>query len=237
MPTYNQQAMQGAEHYGVVPAGSAGVSERQGFLAKVYMTVGAGLFVAGVAAIATLGSPTLMNGILGLLRIPLLYIAVIFGITFGVQAVSTKPGINVVAYGIYAWFLGMVTAPLVMYVVAQTGTFATVYWALALTTALFGGLTLWALSTREDLSGWGRYLMYGAWAMFGVVIVALIFNLAIGLWYNAVWVALISGFVMYETQMIQRRFPTTMWMSASIALMTDFIVMFWHILSLLGRRR
>ncbi|MCG3152614.1 MAG: hypothetical protein GEEBNDBF_01916 [bacterium] len=233
---YSNQMMNQAQEYFGRPAIMESADVRSQFLGKVYALLGTGLVLAGGACVATLNSKPLLGAVMGLMQNPLFYILAIVGLTFGVQAVARIPVLNVVGYGVFTLFFGAITAPLVMMAVMATGSGDVVVQALGLTAILFVGLSAWALTTKEDLSRWGTYLFIGALILFGIGVVGMFTSFNVGLWWSALWVALLAGYVMYDTQMIQRRYAVTDVVPASIALFTDFIVMFWHILRLLSRR-
>ncbi|HYE79725.1 MAG TPA: Bax inhibitor-1 family protein, partial [bacterium] len=215
-----------------------GPVERQAFLAKVYSTFTAGLVLALLGCVLALTNPAVGRIGLAVMGNPLIYILTVLALTFGVMALSRTPGINLVAFGAYTTFFGILTAPLIMMAAGATGSLAVVYQALGLTVLVFGGLSVWALTTREDLGGWGKYLLIGGLLLVGVGLIGAFTSFGLGLWYNALAVTLIAGFTMYDTQMIQRRYPATMWVAGAVALFTDFLMMFWQLLMLLtGSRR
>lgn len=225
------------EQAGMRPVAAETPDVRSAFMGKVYGILTMGMLFAGISCVVTLSTPALFNGIVGIMQTWWLYILVIIGLTFGVMAVSRVPVVNMLAYGLYTAFFGAVTAPLVWMATKSTGGTDVVVQALGLTTILFVGLTIWALNTKEDLSRWGTYLFIAVLVMAGIGIVGAITGFTIGLWWSAVMVVLMAGYVMYDTQMIQRRYSTQDAIPAGIALFTDFIVMFWNILRLLSDRR
>lgn len=233
---YSRQMMDDARQSWGQPAIYAPAQERSHFLGKVYATFTAGLLVAGLSCMVVLGNPALLQGVAGLMSNFLLYILLIVGLVFGVQAAARVPGLNIIVYGLFTAAFGAITAPLVAYAVIAAGP-QVVGQALGLTVLIFGGLSIWALTTKEDLSRWGTFLFIGCLTLFGIGLVGMFTAFNTGLWYSALWVALLGGYVMYDTQMIQRKYSTDMWIPAAVALFTDFIIMFWHILRLLSDRR
>lgn len=118
---------------------------------------------------------------------------------------------------------------------------------LGVTAVLFGIMGAWGYFTKQDLSRWGRVLMFG---LLGLVIVGVL-----GLFLNFsgierivcfVGVAVFLGFTAYDTQKIKAFYAAfahdpAMLRRASILsalqLYLDFINLFLYLLRLFGRRR
>lgn len=233
---YSQEMWEQAQQQYLRPVAMESTNVRSAFMGKVYGILTVGLLLAGASCLITMTSPALLGATVKIMSTWWLYLLLVFGLTFGVMAISRIPVLNVVGYGLYTAFFGAITAPIVLMATKSAGGPLVVGQALGLTGILFVGLTAWALTTKDDLSRWGTYLFIGALVLAGVGIVGALTGFNVGLWYSALWVALLAGYVMYDTQMIQRRYAVTDVIPAGIALFTDFIIMFWHILSLLSRR-
>ena len=238
MSNYNEQMADQYQQQYAAPAIYSPVDVRNKFLAKVYMTFGAGLIAATFACLVTMMSQPLLSIAASIITTWWLYLLLVFGMAFGVQAVSRIPVVNVFAYGIYTLFFGMLTAPIILGVMGPNGDATPVLQALGLTVLLYAGLSIWSLTTKEDLSGWGTYLFIGALLLIGVGVIGMVTGYGLGLWYSAIWVALLAGFTMYDTQMIQRHYPVDMWIVGAVQMFTNFILLFWHIMMLVaGSRR
>lgn len=234
---YSNEVWEQAQQQYLRPVAAETPDVRTAFMAKVYTILTVGLLLAGASCVITLSTPALFTGVMSLMSTWWLYLLIVFGLTFGVQAISRIPVVNLLGYGVYTVFFGAVTAPMVWFATKSTGGTDVVIQAVAITGIVFVGLTMWALTTKEDLSRWGTYLFIGSIVLFGIGLVGMFTSFNVGLWWSALWVVLLAGYVMYDTQMIQRRYSTQDAIPAGIALFTDFIIMFWHILRLLSDRR
>ena len=118
-----------------------------------------------------------------------------------------------------------------------------------ITAATFGGMSLYALTTKRDLSTIGHYAIMGLW---GVLIASLInfFIKSEALYYliSYVGVAVFLGLTAYDTQIIKRwnaemsdSMSEQMYIKISIMgalkLYLDFINLFLFFLRIFGRRR
>src|SRR5260370_20376140 len=102
-----------------------------------------------------------------------------------------------------------------------------------LTLALFGGLTLSVFVTKKDHSGLAPILSVGAMIAFGVIIAACIFGFSLGLFFSFAMVALLSGYILYETSMVLLHFRTDQHVAAALMLFSSVATMFWYILRIL----
>jgi uncharacterized protein len=113
------------------------------------------------------------------------------------------------------------------------------------TSAAFAGLSLWAYTTKKDISGWGSFLVMG---MVGLIVASIV-NIFLGSdtlhWViSAAGVLIFAGLTAYDTQRIKSEYfylqgPEMIGKAAVMAALTlylDFINMFQFLLSFLGNR-
>ncbi|KAI0254157.1 UPF0005-domain-containing protein [Lactifluus subvellereus] len=126
-----------------------------------------------------------------------------------------------------AFTLGVVTASYDHVVVLQ---------ALLITTGVFLGLTLFTLQSKYDFSGMGPWLFAGiiALLMTGLVGVFLPFNSTFDLIYAIGGTLLFSGYIVYDTFLINSRLSPDEYILGAISLYLDFINLFLSILRLLS---
>ena len=110
-------------------------------------------------------------------------------------------------------------------------------------------MSLWAITTKRDLSGWGHYLFMG---LIGLIIAGVV-GIFIGgetyhFLYSAVGVVLFTALTAYDTQMIKRMSDgasadvgesdfVRLSIIGALKLYLDFINMFLFLLRIFGRRR
>lgn len=197
------------------------------FVKLTYIFFGASLFFAFVGAV------------IGFYNLQLVYenrmilfvaeIAALFGLMFS----RSKPGLNIAMLFIFTTLTGLVATPLVAMVAAKAGAGAVVM-AFAMTTIIFGVMSIFGIRTRKDLASMGKMLFIALI----VVIACSVINLFLGssmfqVLISSATAILFSIYVAYDTQNIIRGLYTSP-VDAAISLYLDFYNIFMSLLSLIG---
>jgi FtsH-binding integral membrane protein len=220
--------------YGMEPVARAGVSERMSFIRKVYAL----FFVATLFAVGGVG--------LGLsfppLRVfafqhPLVMFFVMIGGVMGAQAVRHVRGVNLLALFGFTTLTGVVISPLIAVLAIYNP--GSILSAGVLTVGIFGGLTAYVFISKRDFSFMRGMVTVGLI----VVILAGLVNLfvgsgALGFAIAAAALLLFSGFVLYDTSNIIRRYPVNEYVAGALSLYLDAFNIFLALLRILnaGRR-
>ncbi len=220
------------------------VRERN-ILRNVYLWMTAGLALTGVVSFAVAGNPALMRT---LVSTPFLFFALIIGELILVMYLSAR--INqmsasraTMAFAGYSILNGITLSVIFL---AYTG--AEISLAFFTAAGTFAGMSLYAMTTKRDLSGIGHYLIMGLW---GIIIASVIniFLRSASLYYmiSYIGVFVFIGLTAYDTQMIKRwneSFGTTiseeqyvkLSILGALKLYLDFLNMFLFMLRIFGRR-
>lgn len=229
---------------GEVPAAQAAVEERVAFLRKTYTLLLAGILTFA-ATLWAAGSVEPVRGMAeGLAKVIfgsrwgwLLYAGLFIGGSMAVHAFAEKKPLNVVLFFGFAFLMGLLISPLVYMVLAQSDGVRTVNQAALLTALVFAGLSAYVFFSGRSFSFLGGALSIGSIALFGIFIIGgLTGGLGGGTWISGFVVALMAGYILYDTDAILRRYPTTMHVAAACVLFVDVIILFKHLLFLLARR-
>lgn len=217
----------------IVPgaASQATPAARLVFLRKVYALFLLGLGIAGLGG--WVGAQT------GLGQTNPLLLIVGYFITFFVCHSQRRVfPLNIALFGLFTFISGLLISPLIAYQLLGGKTEVLVQ-ALGLTASIFGGLTIYTLTSRTDFSYLRGALSIGLFGMFGIIIIGWFtggfalnfqFAFAIGV------VVLFSGFVLYDTSQILHHYRTDEYVAGALSLYIDFIILFQYILMLLSRR-
>lgn len=221
MPNYAQPA----------PAAQVSIPERMAFLRKVYGLLSISIFMAAVASWMTLRDTEFLNFVWAN-RI-FFFIAQIAVIFFAFWA-RKKETLGLVALFGFTILTGITTAPVLL-----AYTQATVVNALVLTGIVFVGLSAYTIISKKDFSFLGGMLSVGLIVLIiGGLLNAFIFKSSgISFIYSAAGVFIFSGFILYDTSNILRRYPTDEYISATLSLYLDILNLFLLLLSLLGGNR
>jgi FtsH-binding integral membrane protein len=114
---------------------------------------------------------------------------------------------------------------------------------LGVTAAVAGALTAYAFNTKVDVTGMGGYLRSCSLALFAVGILGLFVRIPmLQLAYAAGGALLISGYLVYDTQLIvggktEHKFSIDDYVLAALSLYMDLVRLFMFILRLVGKQR
>ncbi|MFA7128804.1 MAG: Bax inhibitor-1/YccA family protein, partial [Sphaerochaeta sp.] len=179
------------------------VAVRQRSIVKnVYLWMTAGLGLTGVVAFFLASNPSLMRALIGNTMGFLLVIigefALVFYLSARLDKMSQSSAIGAfLAYSVLTGF--MLSTIFAVY----TG--AVIYKTFFTTALMFAGMSVYAMTTKRDLSGFGYYLRMGLW---GIIIASLmnLFFRSSGMDYiiSFLGVAIFLGLTVYDTQKIVR---------------------------------
>jgi uncharacterized protein len=207
----------------VDPAMAAMVGGKAAKVGKVYLTtVGATLYMSPLKWVIMF-APLAMCFLLG----------------FGANRMSV--GATQLAFWVFAALVGASLS--VIFLVYTQTSIARIFF---ITSAAFGALSLWAYTTKKDLSGWGTFLFMG---LIGIIIASIV-NIwlaspALMFAVSAIGVLVFAGLTAYDTQMIKDGYydvqhdgtaTSKAAVMGAFALYTDFINLFQSLLSLFGDR-
>ena len=224
-------------------AAFAAASERAAFLKKVYGILFLGVLGFAVTLWAAANVP-LVNGwamsmaelIYGNRYGWLIYMGIFIGGSMAVHSVAEVRPLGAFAFAGWVVLMALLIAPIVLWINEAQGT-AIINQASALTAIVFGGLTVFVLYTGKDFS-WLRGILF--MAFIGVAVTSLLgmlMGFSLRLWFSALIVMLMAGYILYDTSVILHRLPTSMPMTGAILLFTDVVLLFKHILMLLSSNR
>ncbi len=211
-------------------AAQAGVAERMSFVRKVYaLFFAATLFAIGGVALG-LSTPAVLRFAF---EHPIIMFLVMIGGVFAAQAVRHVRGLNLVALFGFTTLTGVVISPL-MYIVALSNP-GSILTAGVLTVGIFGALTAYVFISKRDFSFMRGMLMVGL----VVVVLASVLSFfvasnAFGFAIAAAALLLFSGFVLYDTSNIIRRYPTNEYIAGALSLYLDAFNIFLALIRILN---
>jgi len=197
-----------------------------GFLKATYQLFAASLMAATVGAYLGLGMASMISSwYWGLVILE-------FALLFGLYAVKDKPGVNLAVLFAFTFISGLTLTPLLSSVFNMPGGAAIVAQAFLMTSVAFGGISMFALTTKKDYSSMGKMLFIAVI----ILIVGSISNIFIGSPILQLGIAMLgalvfSAFILYDTQqIIKGGFSTPI--EAAIALYLDFLNLFVSLLQI-----
>ncbi len=228
------------QYYGNQVAAFAPVNERSLFIQRTYMHLAGAvaLFVAVEYVLLQLIGPqaqqALLQTMLGNRLSWFLVLGAFMAVSWFAQTMAsqeTSIGMQYVGLGLYSLAEAVVIFPLLA--LANRVEPSIIPTAGLLTLIVFGGLTALVFVTKADFSSLGRYLWFGAILSMGIVICALVFGFSLGIWYSAAMVALMAGYILYDTSNVMHHYKTTQYVAAALALFASLATLFYYIVRLL----
>ena len=196
------------------------------FLKTTYQLFASSLLAATAGAYIGLGmASTISSWYWGLVILE-------FALLFGIYAVKDKPGINLIVLFAFTFISGLTITPLLSSVFNMPNGASIVAQAFLMTSVAFGGISMFALTTKRDFSMMGKMLMIAVI----ILIVGSISNIFIGSPILQLGIAMVgalvfSAFILYDTQqIIKGGFSTPI--EAAIALYLDFLNLFISLLQI-----
>ncbi len=231
---------------------------RLAFLRKVYALLTGSVAIWGATALVVASNGELayrIGGLFGGIMGLMLFMLLVFGL---LRVTATRFPLNVIGLGLFAVLEGLITGPVILDVLARSqGLIAPdgrplltenllfegrtlLLQAFGLTAAVFSGLSFYALTTKRDFSFLRGALWAGFFVLLGIGILSMFGvgqGFVMGWGWSAAWVLLFCGFILYDTQNVMRRYPANMAAAAAATLLIDIVILFMHVLRLLGNRR
>jgi FtsH-binding integral membrane protein len=230
------------------PAALAPVNERVSFIRRTYAHLAVsvlalvGLEAVLLQALQTNGGKAALaawfSNPISLLLVIGLFIAGGFLARYMARA-AMPPAVKYLGLALYTGLEAVFLLPILYFATVKFGQergMAMITQAGVLTLVTFGGLSLTVFLTKKDFSFLGYGLMLGSWLLFGIVLVAIIMPLfggpaiGLGLWYSFAVIALAAGYILYDTSNILHHYGTDEHVGASLELLADVVLLFYHIL-------
>lgn len=227
-------------------AAGAKAKERT-IIRNVYLWMTAGLALTAVVAWWSANSSVIRQVLFGSGSLP--FYVLVFG-TFILVMVLSRNIMKMsvpAAMGGFALYAVLNGVMMSFVFLAYTGN--VIFQAFAVAAGMFAVMSLWAVTTKRDLSGWGHYLFMG---LIGLIIVGVV-GFFIGgesyqLLYAAAGVLLFTALTAYNTQKIKKMSDgmsadvdesdfVRLSIIGALMLYLNFINMFLFLLRIFGRRR
>jgi protein lifeguard len=210
----------------------ATVDIRNQFVRKVYTILSIQLVLTGAISALSFLSPgykTWIQSHPALVWVSLLGAMVFMGLTYWKRK----------SYPTNLLFLAAFTAleAYAISVIVSLYDVAIVLNALVITAGVFVFLTAFACQTKYDFTGWAPYLFGALWGLvlFGFMAIFLPpFSSTGELIYGGLGALVFSGYILYDTQMVMRKFHVEEEIAAAISLYLDIINLFLNILRILN---
>jgi FtsH-binding integral membrane protein len=211
---------------------------------NVYLWMTAGLGITGIVAFFVASNPSLMKALIGnsmgFILLVVGEFALVFYLSARINKMSQTSAIG--AFLAYSVLTGILLSTIF---VAYAN--VVIYKTFLTTALMFAGMSLYAMTTKRDLSGLGYYLRMGLWGLIIASVMNMFFRSA-GFDYllSFVGVAIFLGLTAYDTRKIiemnnqygasmdEEEF-TKVSILGALTLYLDFLNLFLYLLRIFGR--
>lgn len=200
------------------------------FLKATYQLFAGSLLAASAGAYVGLGIVSFLVGPVSWILFAI-ELALIF---FVIPRTKHTPGVNLAVLFTFTFITGLTIAPLLTMIFSMPNGASIVGQAFLLTSVAFGAISMFALTTKKDFTGMGKFLM----VTLIILIVAGIANIFIQsslmqLGMASAGAILFSAFILYDTQtIIKNGYDSPI--EAALSLYLDFFNLFISLLQILG---
>jgi FtsH-binding integral membrane protein len=214
-------------------------SERAAFISRTYAHLAGAIlaFIGLETVLVAFTPPEMIGAFFGRGLGQLLVFGLFIGASFLAQALArseASPAVQYLGLGLYVVAQAVICLPL-LYIAAhyvQDKTLIPTAGILAL--AVFGGLTLSVFVTKKDYSALRPILCVGSMIALGVIVASIVIGgFTLGLFFAFAMIALMSGFILYDTSNVLHHYRTDQHVSAALHLFADIATLFWYILYVL----
>ena len=208
----------------------APLADRLTFVKKVYGLLTLSIVTGVVGGYFTLTTPGLFNMVVNNFW---LFVIAEFAVLLGAMFLKKSEALSMVFLFSFTLLTGMTASPLLAAYNDVVGQ------AAAYTLVAFVGLTAFTVLSKKDFSFMGPFLFVGLLVLVvGGLLNAFFFQSSSTSFFMAVGsVFLFSGFIIYDTSNIMRRYPTDQYISATLSLYLSILNLFLAILRILGASR
>lgn len=221
----------------------AAQSERVAFIRRTYLHVAGAIvaFAVILAALVNFAPAELMRNVFLTSRWSwLIVIGVFMAVTWIAHRIAESDmpvGMQYLGLGLYALAEAVIFWPIIWYVTLNPKYDGLLGQAVILTLALAGGLTMSVFITKKDFSFLRPALCVLSWVAFAAIIASIIFGFDFGLIGSLAMIALMCGFILWETSNVLHHYRTNQHVAAALAIFASLATLFWWVLRALMASR
>jgi FtsH-binding integral membrane protein len=221
-------------------AAQSAASDRAAFIRRTYAHLAGAIlaFMGLEAVLLNVVEPRAVFGLFAGTPASMLIILLAFmGASYLAQVWArsdSSPGLQYLGLGLYVVAQAVIFLPILIIATKYLNDPTLVPKAAILTLAVFGGLTLSVFMTRKDYSFLAPILSVSTLLALGLIVAAILFGgFNLGLWFSFAMVALMSGYILYDTSNVIHHYRTDQHVAAALALFAAVATLFYYVLRIL----
>ena len=225
-----------------VTVADAAVDERTAFIRRTYGHLTAAIFAfAGLNWVFYVSgiSTTIYNKFFagGGMAGPLIFFGGFIFVSWLAESWARKDtsvGMQYTGLGVFVVAESLFFSPLLLLAASRAD--GVIYSASIATLAIFGGLTAFVFTTKQDFSFMKTFMAVASFAALGLMLCSFIFGFQLGMVFTVVMILLAAGYILYQTSNVLHHYRTHQHVAAALALFASVALLFWYILRLFMSR-
>ncbi len=222
-------------------AAAAAADERSSFITKTYLYLMAAVFSLAAFEIVLFHIPGIEN-LVSLMFVNKYSWLVVMGLFMVVSWIanawaesSTSSGMQHAGLALYVVAQSIILFP-ILYICEMKFGVGPIISATLATFGLFALLTLTVFITRYDFSFLKAFLIFGSFAVLGLIVVSIFCGFTLGPIFAYAMIAFSCCYILYDTSNIMHHYRIGQHVAASLALFASVALLFWYILRLFMSR-
>ncbi len=222
-------------------ASQAAADQRSDFITKTYLHLAGAIGLFVILETVLLNLPGI-DGLVHAMRGSRYSWLIVLGLFMAVSYIAdnwarsaVNPATQYMGLGLYVAAESVIFVPLLY--IAQHAAPGVIESAGVTTLMLFTALTAIVFFTRKDFSFLRTILIFGGFAAFGFIVVAALFQFAMGPVFTYAMIALACGYILYDTSNVLHHYRIGQHVAAALALFASVALLFWYIVQLFLSRR
>lgn len=217
------------------------------YMLRVYNYMALGVAFTGVIVLWMANSPELLYTLAGGMMKWVLFAAVLGMGWFSPKILTMRSTVAAQGYyWAYCALWGLMISPFVLYTLQTQHGVADVSRAFFITAGMFAGASFFGYTTKKDLSPFATFFMMAVIGLIiaGLVNAFLVQSTMLSFGISALVVLIFAGITAWETQMVKNMYQeapadmiTKMAVFGALGLYGSFVVMFIHVLNMIGIMR
>lgn len=212
----------------------AAADERAAFIRKTYLTLVGAIGLFGALEATFLSSEVMRNAVFQMIGpnwwLALIGYMVVSWVAHKWAQSGASATVQYAGLGLYALAEAVIFMPILM--IASMKSPQIVPAAGLITLLTFGGLSGIVMLTKADFSFLRTGLVVMSFLSFGLVLASVLFGFSLGIVYCGAMIALMAGWILYDTSNVLHHYRTDQHAAAALALFSSLSTLFWYVIRL-----
>jgi FtsH-binding integral membrane protein len=216
-------------------AADAAVDERTDFIRKTYLHLGGAIFAFAALEAVLLNIPgigSVVGSMFAGYNMLILMVAFMAASWIANKWAQSSTSVATQYLGLSLYVVAEAAIFLPILYIASTYYKNAIPVAAICTLLVFGGLTAVVFLTKRDFSFMRGALTVGGLVSIGMILCSMLFGFHLGVLFTGLMIALMSGYILYDTSNVLHHYRIGQHVAAALALFSSVATLFYYILRL-----